>query len=181
MTTTTTKAAPDDVLELWTAYKADPHNRDLRNSLVEQYLPLVKYNGERIWARLPEGVEPVGAPCEQALTQHRVGGSVAHGGVGRDADRARVEEVVRDDEAHADAHERERGRVLAVVPERDPALREALHRSSRVRTASNANVRSGFSGSPANEMKNCSKRTRTVRHSGRSSKMRFETQSTKVS
>jgi len=29
----------------------------LRNRLVEMYLPLVKYNGERIWARLPEGVE----------------------------------------------------------------------------------------------------------------------------
>jgi len=27
------------------------------NLLVEKYLPLVKYNGERIWARLPEGVE----------------------------------------------------------------------------------------------------------------------------
>ena len=29
----------------------------MRNRLVELYLPLVKYNGERIWARLPEGVE----------------------------------------------------------------------------------------------------------------------------
>ena len=36
--------------------KAGP-TQDLRNRLVEQYLPLVKYNGERIWARLPEGVE----------------------------------------------------------------------------------------------------------------------------
>ena len=32
-------------------------NQDLRNRLVEQYLPLVKYNGERIWSRLPEGVD----------------------------------------------------------------------------------------------------------------------------
>ena len=32
-------------------------NQDLRNRLVEQYLPLVKYNAERIWARLPDGVE----------------------------------------------------------------------------------------------------------------------------
>lgn len=53
----TTKVAPEDILELWTAFKADPENRELRNTLVEQYLPLVKYNGERIWARLPEGVE----------------------------------------------------------------------------------------------------------------------------
>jgi RNA polymerase sigma factor for flagellar operon FliA len=30
---------------------------ELRNQLVEHYLSLVKYNAERIWARLPEGVE----------------------------------------------------------------------------------------------------------------------------
>ncbi|HEY1066348.1 MAG TPA: FliA/WhiG family RNA polymerase sigma factor [Pirellulales bacterium] len=50
-------AAEEDIAELWEAFKADPTNQDLRNRLVEQYLPLVKYNGERIWARLPEGVE----------------------------------------------------------------------------------------------------------------------------
>jgi RNA polymerase sigma factor for flagellar operon FliA len=49
--------AAEDIAQVWDAYKADPHNQDLRNRLVEQYLPLVKYNGERIWARLPEGVE----------------------------------------------------------------------------------------------------------------------------
>jgi len=42
---------------LWREYKADPTNQELRNRLVERYLPLVKYNGERIWSRLPEGVE----------------------------------------------------------------------------------------------------------------------------
>ena len=47
----------DEILEVWHAYKADPTNKLLRNRLVERYLPLVKYNGERIWARLPEGVE----------------------------------------------------------------------------------------------------------------------------
>src|SRR6188472_4238972 len=46
-----------DIQDLWLKFKADPENQDLRNRLVEQYLPLVKYNGERIWARLPEGVE----------------------------------------------------------------------------------------------------------------------------
>src|SRR3954468_6764147 len=46
-----------EIDEVWKRYKADPNNQDLRNRLVEQYLPLVKYNGERIWARLPEGVE----------------------------------------------------------------------------------------------------------------------------
>ncbi len=52
-----TALASDEVLELWLKYKADMSNEELRNRLVEQYLPLVKYNGERIWARLPEGVE----------------------------------------------------------------------------------------------------------------------------
>jgi RNA polymerase sigma factor for flagellar operon FliA len=51
-------ASPDEeILEVWTAFKADPSNETLRNRLIERYLPLVKYNGERIWARLPEGVE----------------------------------------------------------------------------------------------------------------------------
>jgi RNA polymerase sigma factor for flagellar operon FliA len=49
--------AAEDIAQVWEAFKADPQNQDLRNRLVEQYLPLVKYNGERIWARLPEGVE----------------------------------------------------------------------------------------------------------------------------
>src|SRR5687767_15209295 len=46
-----------EIDEVWKRYKADLNNQELRNRLVEQYLPLVKYNGERIWARLPEGVE----------------------------------------------------------------------------------------------------------------------------
>ncbi len=49
--------ALDDIAQVWEAFKADQENQDYRNRLVEQYLPLVKYNGERIWARLPEGVE----------------------------------------------------------------------------------------------------------------------------
>jgi RNA polymerase sigma factor for flagellar operon FliA len=49
--------SPEEVLELWTQFKADQSNEDLRNRLIELYLPLVKYNGERIWSRLPEGVE----------------------------------------------------------------------------------------------------------------------------
>src|ERR1700742_4453936 len=52
-----TAVAQDEIQELWLKFKADPENQELRNRLVEQYLPLVKYNGERIWARLPEGVE----------------------------------------------------------------------------------------------------------------------------
>jgi RNA polymerase sigma factor for flagellar operon FliA len=49
--------AAEEVTQIWEAFKADPNNQDLRNRLVEMYLPLVKYNGERIWSRLPEGVE----------------------------------------------------------------------------------------------------------------------------
>ncbi len=52
-----TTTAPEDIKELWLEFKQDISNQELRNRLVETYLPLVKYNGERIWARLPEGVE----------------------------------------------------------------------------------------------------------------------------
>src|SRR5437667_9337085 len=45
-----------DILQLWRSYRTEP-TVDMRNQLVERYLPLVKYNAERIWARLPEGVE----------------------------------------------------------------------------------------------------------------------------
>src|SRR5438128_1207550 len=45
-----------DVPQLWRDYRTEP-TVDLRNQLVEHYLPLVKYNAERIWARLPEGVD----------------------------------------------------------------------------------------------------------------------------
>ena len=52
-----TTVAPEDVEQLWIEFKQDLTNQELRNRLVEIYLPLVKYNGERIWSRLPEGVE----------------------------------------------------------------------------------------------------------------------------
>jgi len=52
-----TTVSTEDVTQLWEAFKADPSNQSFRNRLVELYLPLVKYNGERIWSRLPEGVE----------------------------------------------------------------------------------------------------------------------------
>src|SRR3982074_2986791 len=53
----TATLAPEDVQQIWLNLKANPDSQELRNRLVEMYLPLVKYNGERIWARLPEGVE----------------------------------------------------------------------------------------------------------------------------
>jgi RNA polymerase sigma factor for flagellar operon FliA len=49
--------SPDDIADVWRQFKADQSDKQLRNRLVEQYLPLVKYNGERIWSRLPDGVE----------------------------------------------------------------------------------------------------------------------------
>jgi RNA polymerase sigma factor for flagellar operon FliA len=52
-----TAVAPEEIEQLWIEFKRDLSNQELRNRLVEIYLPLVKYNGERIWARLPEGVE----------------------------------------------------------------------------------------------------------------------------
>ncbi len=45
-----------DVQQVWRDYRASP-SIELRNQLVEHYLPLVKYNAERIWARLPDGVD----------------------------------------------------------------------------------------------------------------------------
>ena len=48
--------ATSDAMELWHEFKAHP-TTELRNRLIERYLPLVRYNAERIWARLPDGVE----------------------------------------------------------------------------------------------------------------------------
>jgi RNA polymerase sigma factor for flagellar operon FliA len=45
-----------DIPQVWQEYRANP-TVDLRNRLLEHYLPLVKYNAERIWQRLPDGVE----------------------------------------------------------------------------------------------------------------------------
>jgi RNA polymerase sigma factor for flagellar operon FliA len=51
------KCSPEDVADIWDQFKKDPSRKELRNRLIEHYLPLVKYNGERIWQRLPDGVE----------------------------------------------------------------------------------------------------------------------------
>jgi len=45
-----------DMPAVWAEYRERP-TVELRNRLVERYLSLVKYNAERIWARLPDGVE----------------------------------------------------------------------------------------------------------------------------
>ncbi len=49
-------ATSADVMEMWHQFKAAP-TTELRNRLIERYLPLVRYNAERIWARLPDGVD----------------------------------------------------------------------------------------------------------------------------
>ena len=53
----TSVAKADEILEVWKQYKPDCTDKDLRNRLMERYFHLVKYNGERIWQRLPDGVE----------------------------------------------------------------------------------------------------------------------------
>src|ERR1700746_3351450 len=45
-----------DVQQLWRDYRAEPAV-ELRNHSSERFLPLVKYNAERIWSRLPDGVD----------------------------------------------------------------------------------------------------------------------------
>ncbi len=45
-----------DLPQTWKDYRTQP-TVELRNRLLEHYLPLVKYNAERIWQRLPDGVE----------------------------------------------------------------------------------------------------------------------------
>jgi RNA polymerase sigma factor FliA len=45
-----------DIQQLWKDYRANA-TIERRNQLIEHYLPLVKYNAERIWSRLPEGVD----------------------------------------------------------------------------------------------------------------------------
>ncbi len=54
---TATITRDDSIEQIWPAFKAEPSRKELRNRLVENYLPLVRYNGERIWSRLPDGVE----------------------------------------------------------------------------------------------------------------------------
>ena len=46
-----------DINDVWVEYKQDQSSKELRNLLIERYLPLVKYNAERVWAKLPDGVD----------------------------------------------------------------------------------------------------------------------------
>lgn len=46
-----------DIADVWQEYKLDQSNKELRNILMERYLPLVRYNAERVWSKLPDGVD----------------------------------------------------------------------------------------------------------------------------
>jgi RNA polymerase sigma factor for flagellar operon FliA len=46
-----------DISDVWKLFKQDMRNQDLRNILIEKYLPLVRYNAERVWQKLPDGVD----------------------------------------------------------------------------------------------------------------------------
>src|SRR5579872_7103047 len=46
-----------DITEVWQEFKKDQSSKELRNLLIEKYLPLVRYNAERVWAKLPDGVD----------------------------------------------------------------------------------------------------------------------------
>jgi len=45
-----------DIDQLWRSYQ-NARCDDLRNKLIEYYMPLVRYNAERVWAKLPNEVE----------------------------------------------------------------------------------------------------------------------------
>lgn len=46
-----------DIAKIWEEFIADRSNEKLRNILIEHYLPLVRYHGERVLSRLPKEVE----------------------------------------------------------------------------------------------------------------------------
>ena len=51
-----TRKKNDDIMDVWIEFKS-ARSGDLRNRLMEEYLHLVKYNAERIYAKLPDEVE----------------------------------------------------------------------------------------------------------------------------
>ncbi len=48
---------PEETASLWEEFAQDRTNQELRNVLIERYMPLVKYHGERVGSRLPDEVE----------------------------------------------------------------------------------------------------------------------------
>ena len=52
-----TQSDPETVARMWQDFIVDRSNQTLRNELIEQYLPLVRYHAERVWSRLPDEVD----------------------------------------------------------------------------------------------------------------------------
>src|ERR1700749_2882192 len=52
-----TRVSEEDIAQIWADFKCDQTNQSLRNKLIERFLPLVRYNAERVWAKLPDGVD----------------------------------------------------------------------------------------------------------------------------
>ena len=52
-----TQSSPEAIAQTWKDFIADRSNTALRNALIEQYLPLVRYHAERVWSRLPDEVD----------------------------------------------------------------------------------------------------------------------------
>jgi RNA polymerase sigma factor for flagellar operon FliA len=50
-------ATEEEIAQVWLDFKRDQENQTLRNTLIERFLPLVRYNAERVWAKLPDGVD----------------------------------------------------------------------------------------------------------------------------
>lgn len=50
------KATAEDIQQYWLDYRAQP-TEELRNRLIENYFPLVRFNAERVWQKLPDGVD----------------------------------------------------------------------------------------------------------------------------
>ena len=47
----------EELAVLWEDFIRDRSNQVLRNLLIEHYMPLVRYHGERLWGKLPDEVE----------------------------------------------------------------------------------------------------------------------------
>ena len=51
------KAASEEIRDVWTAFKQDPENEDLRNRLIEEYIPLVRMHAVKYGESLPQMVD----------------------------------------------------------------------------------------------------------------------------
>ena len=52
-----TQLNAEDTVALWEEFVKDRSNQELRNVLIERYMPLVQFHGERVCSRLPDEVE----------------------------------------------------------------------------------------------------------------------------